>query len=50
MLGLDLITAISGQHQQLATLGQSGNIIGPTGSYQTIPDMGKFFVCWNDFG
>ena len=46
MLGLDLITAISGAASAIGNVGPGlGNIIGPTGSYQTIPDMGKFFLC-----
>jgi len=46
MLGLDLITAISGAASAIGNVGPGlGDIIGPTGSYQTIPDMGKFFLC-----
>ena len=46
MLGLDLITSISGAASAIGNVGPGlGDIIGPTGSYQTIPDMGKFFLC-----
>jgi trk system potassium uptake protein TrkH len=46
MLGLDLITALSGAASAIGNVGPGlGDIIGPTGSYQTIPDMGKFFLC-----
>jgi len=46
MLGLDLITAVSGAASAIGNVGPGlGDIIGPSGSYQTIPDMGKFFLC-----
>jgi trk system potassium uptake protein TrkH len=46
MLGLDLITALSGAASAIGNVGPGlGDIIGPSGSYQTIPDMGKFFLC-----
>jgi trk system potassium uptake protein TrkH len=45
MLGLDLITAISGAASAIGNVGPGlGDIIGPSGSYQTIPDLGKIFL------
>ena len=45
-LGLDLITAISGAASAIGNVGPGlGDIIGPSGSYQTIPDIGKLSLC-----
>jgi trk system potassium uptake protein TrkH len=45
MLGLDLITAISGAASAIGNVGPGlGDIIGPSGSYQTIPELGKIFL------
>ena len=45
-LGLDLITAISGAASAIGNVGPGlGQIIGPSGSYQSIPDLGKLFLC-----
>ena len=45
-LGLDLITSISGAASAIGNVGPGlGDIIGPSGSYKTIPDIGKLFLC-----
>ncbi len=45
-LGLDLITSISGAASAIGNVGPGlGDIIGPSGSYQSIPDIGKLFLC-----
>ena len=45
-LGLDLITAISGAASAIGNVGPGlGDIIGPSGSYQSIPDLGKIVLC-----
>ena len=45
-LGLDLITAISGAASAIGNVGPGlGDIIGPSGSYQSIPELGKLFLC-----
>ena len=45
-LGLDLITAISGAASAIGNVGPGlGDIIGPSGSYQTTPDIGKLSLC-----
>ena len=45
-LGLDLITAISGAASAIGNVGPGlGDIIGPSGSYQSIPDLGKIILC-----
>jgi trk system potassium uptake protein TrkH len=45
-LGLDLITAISGAASAIGNVGPGlGDIIGPSGSYQSIPDIGKLILC-----
>ena len=45
-LGLDLITAISGAASAIGNVGPGlGDIIGPSGTYQSIPELGKFFLC-----
>ena len=45
-LGLDLITAISGAASAIGNVGPGlGDIIGPSGTYQSIPDLGKLFLC-----
>ena len=45
-LGLDLVTAISGAASAIGNVGPGlGDIIGPSGSYQSIPDFGKVILC-----
>ena len=45
-LGLDLITAISAEASAIGNVGPGlGDIIGPSGSYQSIPDLGKLILC-----
>ena len=45
-LGLDFITAISGAASAIGNVGPGlGDIIGPSGSYQSIPDLGKLILC-----
>ena len=45
-LGLDLVTAISGAASAIGNVGPGlGDIIGPSGSYQSIPDLGKLILC-----
>ena len=45
-LGLDLITAISGAASAIGNVGPGlGDIIGPSGSYQSIPELGKLILC-----
>ena len=45
-LGLDLITAISGAASAIGNVGPGlGDIIGPSGTYQSIPELGKLFLC-----
>ena len=45
-LGLDFITAISGAASAIGNVGPGlGDIIGPSGSYQSIPDIGKLILC-----
>jgi trk system potassium uptake protein TrkH len=45
-LGLDLITSISGAASAIGNVGPGlGDIIGPSGSYKSIPDIGKLFLC-----
>ena len=45
-LGLDLITAISGAASAIGNVGPGlGDIIGPSGTYQSIPEPGKLFLC-----
>lgn len=43
--GLDLITSLSGAIATLANVGPGlGNIIGPTGTYQPLPDTAKWIM------
>ena len=45
-LGLDLITAISGAASAIGNVGPGlGDIIGPSGTYQSIPELGELFLC-----
>ncbi len=45
-LGLDLITAISGAASAIGNVGPGlGDIIGPSGTYQSIPELGKLILC-----
>ena len=45
-LGLDLITAISGAASAIGNVGPGlGDIIGPSGTYQSIPELGKLYLC-----
>ena len=45
-LGLDLITAISGAASAIGNVGPGlGDIIGPSGTYQSIPELCKLFLC-----
>ena len=45
-LGLDLITSISGAASAIGNVGPGlGDIIGPSGTYQSIPEPGKLFLC-----
>ena len=45
-LGLDFVTAISGAASAIGNVGPGlGDIIGPSGSYQSIPDLGKLILC-----
>ena len=45
-LGLDLVTAISGAASAIGNVGPGlGDIIGPSGTYQSIPELGKLFLC-----
>ncbi|MDG1287592.1 MAG: TrkH family potassium uptake protein [Rickettsiales bacterium] len=44
--GLDFITSMSAAAQTLANVGPGlGEIIGPTGNYQTLPDGAKWLIC-----
>ena len=45
MMGLDPITAWSGAGSALANVGPGlGDIIGPTGTYQPLPDLAKWVL------
>ncbi len=45
MLGLDFVTALSGAVAALANVGPGlGPIIGPTGTYQSLPDAAKWLL------
>jgi trk system potassium uptake protein TrkH len=45
MVGLDFITAVSGAASALANVGPGlGDIIGPAGNYQSLPDMAKWLL------
>ena len=44
--GLDFITAMSASAQALSNVGPGlGEIIGPIGNYQTLPDGAKWLIC-----
>ncbi len=46
-LGLDFITAISGAASAIGNVGPGlGDVIGPNGSFHSIPDLGKMFLCF----
>ncbi len=45
MLGLDLITALSASITALANVGPGvGDTIGPSGTFQSLPDLAKWFL------
>ena len=45
LTGLDAVTAISGAASSVSNVGPGlGNIIGPVGTYQTLPDAAKW-IC-----
>lgn len=45
--GLDFLTAMSAAAQALANVGPGlGEIIGPVGNYQTLPDGAKWLICF----
>lgn len=45
-LGLDFITAMSGAATSIANVGPGlGDIIGPTGTFQPLPDAAKWVMC-----
>ncbi len=45
-LGLDFITSLSGAASAIGNVGPGlGEIIGPSSTYQNIPDLGKFVLC-----
>ena len=45
LVGLDFITAVSGSASALANVGPGlGEIIGPSGNYQTLPDSAKWLL------
>ena len=44
--GLDFLTSMSAAAQTLANVGPGlGDIIGPVGNYQTLPDAAKWLIC-----
>jgi len=46
MLGLDLVTALSGAATAVANVGPGlGEIIGPAGNFSTLPDAAKWLLC-----
>jgi trk system potassium uptake protein TrkH len=46
VFGLDFLTSMSAAAQTLANVGPGlGKIIGPTGSYGTIPEAAKWLIC-----
>ena len=46
-LGLDFITSISGAASAIGNVGPGlGETIGPNGSFQSIPDLGKLLLCF----
>lgn len=45
LIGLDPLTALSGAGSAISNVGPGlGNIIGPTGTYQTLPDAAKWVL------
>ncbi len=45
-LGLDFMTAISGAASAIGNVGPGlGEVIGPTGTFNSIPDLGKILLC-----
>ena len=45
MLGLDLETALSASITALANVGPGvGDTIGPSGTFQSLPDLAKWFL------
>ncbi len=46
-LGLDFKTSLSGAASAIGNVGPGlGDVIGPSGNYQNIPDLGKFILCF----
>ena len=46
MLGLDLVTALTGATTAVANVGPGlGDIIGPAGNFSTLPDAAKWLLC-----
>ena len=46
-LGLDFITSISGAASAIGNVGPGlGEVIGPTGTFNSIPDLGKILLCF----
>lgn len=46
LLGLDFVTAVSGAASAIANVGPGlGEIIGPAGTYKTLPDSAKWLLC-----
>lgn len=46
MLGLDLVTALSGAATAVANVGPGlGDIIGPAGNFASLPDAAKWLLC-----
>ena len=45
-LGLDFMTSISGAASAIGNVGPGlGEVIGPTGTFNSIPDLGKILLC-----
>ena len=46
LTGLDFVTSVSGAATSISNVGPGlGDIIGPSGAYQSIPDIGKLILC-----
>ena len=46
MTGLDFVTAVSGAASAIANVGPGlGDVIGPAGTYATLPDSAKLLLC-----
>ncbi len=46
-MGVDLVTALTGSATALANVGPGlGEIIGPAGNFQTLPDAAKWLLCF----